>query len=193
LIVENDTKHYEQKHMKSPSAEYHGAEPTGYNRTGEVTCDSQEEINGTTLCSVNDISEFVLSKFADFTISHRRRSKLNTPKERSCRKETEVDDKRNFSSFSSFSNSRTRRHKRKDTKCFESADDENRKLPDLIRENIDLLKYYKKRYKLFSKYDEGIQLDKGMYLRPFLIKDEDFPHTHALVIIIYFLQRAGIP
>ncbi|KAH0944350.1 hypothetical protein HN011_009177, partial [Eciton burchellii] len=33
-------------------------------------------------------------------------------------------------------------------------------LPDVIRENMNLLKYYKKRYIIFSKYDEGIQLDK---------------------------------
>jgi hypothetical protein len=35
-------------------------------------------------------------------------------------------------------------------------------LPDVIRENMNLLKYYKKRYIIFSKYDEGIQLDKGI-------------------------------
>jgi len=66
-------------------------------------------------------------------------------------------------------------------------------LPSLIRKNIDLLKYYKKRYILFSRYDKGIQLDKGMYFIYFLIIDENFPYTYARLIITNFLQRAGIP
>jgi len=42
-------------------------------------------------------------------------------------------------------------------------------LQNLIRENMNLLKYYRKRHIIFRKYDEGIQLDKGMYFIHFLI------------------------
>jgi hypothetical protein len=67
-------------------------------------------------------------------------------------------------------------------------------LPDVIRENMNLLKYYKKRHIIFSKYDEGIQLDKGVYFYiPFLIIDENFSYTYACVLIIHLSQRVGIP
>jgi len=36
-------------------------------------------------------------------------------------------------------------------------------LPKVIQENIELKKYYIRRHTIFSRYDEGIQLDKGMY------------------------------
>lgn len=34
--------------------------------------------------------------------------------------------------------------------------------PQEIQENTNLLKYWHNRYEIFHKYDEGIQLDKGM-------------------------------
>jgi len=63
-----------------------------------------------------------------------------------------------------------------DAKSFEYPADVIKKesLPDLIRENMDLMKYYKKRHSIFSKYEEGIQLDKGMYFIHFLIIDDNF-------------------
>jgi len=48
-------------------------------------------------------------------------------------------------------------------------------LSNLTRENMDLLKYYRKRRILFSKYDESIQLDRDMHLMCLLIMNENFP------------------
>jgi hypothetical protein len=63
--------------------------------------------------------------------------------------------------------------------------DEN--LPNMLRENKDLWKYYTKGHLLFSKYNEGIQLYKGIFTC-FLIIDENFPHTYGYVIIIFYRE-----
>lgn len=42
-------------------------------------------------------------------------------------------------------------------------------LPKEIADNERLLKFWYQRYRLFSKFDEGIKLDEGLYYNKFLI------------------------
>lgn len=37
-------------------------------------------------------------------------------------------------------------------------------MPDYIREDTEMRKYWAQRYRIFSKFDSGIMMDKGIFI-----------------------------
>lgn len=86
------------------------------------------------------------------------------PTEKLCDEELELrNDAAGFDdlleSISSPANIQCSKKRRKRRKTVQSV-----AMPDYIRTNPDMRKYWAQRYRIFSKFDSGVKLDEGRYI-----------------------------